>query len=1192
MYLKRLEIQGFKTFANRTVIEFPLGVTAIVGPNGSGKSNVTDAIRWVLGEQSFSALRCRRTEDLIYSGGGKRAAQGMAEVALTIDNTDRTLPLDFNEVTITRRSFRSGENEYFLNKNKVRLRDIQEATSPLASSYTLINQGLVDAALTLRPEERRSLFEDAASISLSVSKRAEAERRLKQTEDNLGRILDTLAEIEPRLKVLRRQAREAEQVHEIETALQQALLIAYRRQWQAAQSLVAQAEIAFAEAEKVLAHAQIGQAQAEQQLGALRQQRDQRQQLVEQQHQQLAQFEREWEAVEREWAVLTERQQALLIRRAEAHERQQSLEQERTQAQARAIELAEQAVQAQAALIAQRQALTTIEAGEQATIAARREADQALKQAQETALQATKTLNEAQQRAKLQQERWQALANELTTNQQQLAASQTRIQQAQTNLEQAQQLYQQAETEFNQAQTNEEAAQKSLLEARNLRREQEEAVAYARREADALHSRLDALRRTAAAGAGMFTGVRAALQWAEKQQQQFAVVASVIEVPAELETALEVALGARLQNIIVPNWEAAEAAIAELKRTDAGRATFLPLDTLRTPRPSRIPQAKGVLGLASELVNYAEAYERAVQHLLGRTIVVEDLATARRILAELDGAWTIVTLGGEQVGSSGAMTGGARTREAGTLRRERELRELPAQLETAQQQHAAHEQQLKQVIAAIGNAEKSVREAEQARRSNRTTMEKARDSLGQHQRGLQQIEQEQQWQQLRSNNVQQEQASLAEQLAASQTAIEQAQSYVAEYERLVAAAREQAETATAASRASEERVAAARAAIVSSDATLQAIQRAQRDQQQVIDALVRRSREDQQRQHELAEQLALAEAQSVIVAERRQQAQLQREAVYAEQAPLLERLNQANLALQHAELQERAASQAFVQAQTGLSRAESQLATANTRRDHVWERCAEENIDIERLDLIQTPEAEQAELSAQALNEHIDQLRNKLRRMGTINPLAPQEYAELGERNQFLTGQVSDIRQAADGLRELINELETAMNSRFAQTFSAVAEEFSLAFTRLFGGGTAQLILNDPNSSESGIDIIAQPPGKRRQPLSLLSGGERSLTAVALLVALLKVNPTPFCVMDEVDAALDEANVVRLREQLIEMSQQTQFVLVTHNRGTVEAASTLYGVTMNPDGASKVLSIRLDQLVDDGGAVRIVETAG
>ncbi|WP_110517078.1 chromosome segregation protein SMC [Herpetosiphon llansteffanensis] len=1192
MYLKRLEIQGFKTFANRTVIEFPLGVTAIVGPNGSGKSNVTDAIRWVLGEQSFSALRCRRTEDLIYSGGGKRAAQGMAEVALTIDNTDRTLPLDFNEVTIMRRSFRSGENEYFLNKNKVRLRDIQEATSPLASSYTLINQGLVDAALTLRPEERRSLFEDAASISLSVSKRAEAERRLKQTEENLGRILDTLAEIEPRLKVLRRQAREAEQVHEIETALQQALLVAYRRQWQAAQSLVAQAETTFAAAEQAVAQAQTAHSQSEHQLGELRQQRDAQQQVVEQQQQQLAQFEREWETIEREWAVLSERQQALITRRDEAHERQQTFEHEQNQAHARALELAEQAAQAQAALLAQRQALSTIEAGEQATIAARREAEQALKQAEAAALQASKALNEAEQRAKLQHERWQALANELAANQHKLAASQERIQQAQTQHEQAQSLYQQAELAFNQAQANEEAAQKSLLEARNLRREQEEAVAFARREADALHSRLDALRRTAAAGAGMFTGVRAALQWAEKQQRQFAVVASVIEVPAELETALEVALGARLQNIIVPQWDDAEAAIAELKRSDAGRATFLPLDSLRSPRPSRIPQAKGVLGMASELVNYAENYERAVQYLLGRTIVVEDLATARRILAELDGGWTIVTLGGEQVGSSGAMTGGAKTREAGTLRRERELRELPAQLANAQHQLASHEQSLKQAIDTIGAAEKAVREADHVRRTNRSAMEKARDSVAQRQRGLQQSEQEHQWQAQRSTNVQQEQTSLGEQIAASQAEIERHQSLVAEHERLVAAARDQAETAADASRASEERVAAARAAIVSSDATLQATQRAQRDQQQVIDGLVRRSRDDQQRQHELAEQLALTEAQSVVLAERRQQASAQREAANAEQAPLLAALNRINLALQQAEQHERAASQTFVQAQASLSRAESQVASANTRRDHVWERCAEENIDIEQLDLRQTAEFEQAELSAQALNEQIDQLRNKLRRMGTINPLAPQEYAELGERHQFLTEQVRDIRHAADGLRALINELETAMNSRFAQTFSAVAEEFSQAFTRLFGGGTAQLILNDPNSSESGIDIIAQPPGKRRQPLSLLSGGERSLTAVALLVALLKVNPTPFCVMDEVDAALDEANVVRLREQLLEMSQHTQFVLVTHNRGTVEAASTLYGVTMNPDGASKILSIRLDQLVDDGGAVRIVETVG
>ncbi|HEY1015409.1 MAG TPA: AAA family ATPase, partial [Herpetosiphonaceae bacterium] len=242
MYLKRLEIQGFKTFANRTVIEFPPGVTAVVGPNGSGKSNVVDCIRWVLGEQSFSALRCRRTEDLIYGGGGKRAPQGMAEVSLSIDNSDRLLAVDFNEVTIMRRSFRSGENEYYLNKSRVRLRDIQEAIAPLAQSYTIINQGLVDATLTLRPEERRGLFEDAAAISVSVAKKADAERRLRQTDENLSRLHDLLGEIEPRLRTLKRQAREAEQVQELEAGLREALEVHYRRQWRQSQAAVAQAE--------------------------------------------------------------------------------------------------------------------------------------------------------------------------------------------------------------------------------------------------------------------------------------------------------------------------------------------------------------------------------------------------------------------------------------------------------------------------------------------------------------------------------------------------------------------------------------------------------------------------------------------------------------------------------------------------------------------------------------------------------------------------------------------------------------------------------------------------------------------------------------------------------------------------------------------------------------------------------------
>lgn len=1177
MYLKRLEIQGFKTFPQRTVIEFPTGVTAVVGPNGSGKSNITDAIRWVLGEQSFSALRCRRTDDLIYSGGGKKVAVGMAEVSLTIDNTDRTLPLDFNEVTIMRRSFRSGENDYFLNKSKVRLRDVQEATAPFASSYTLINQGLVDAALTLRPEERRGLFEDAAAISLSVTKRAEAERRLKHTEENLSRVQDLIADIEPRLKILKRQAREAEQVQEVEKALHEALIMLAHLQWHGLQIQLDHAHQQAMQASSHVASAQTEHAQQSAMLDHARQQRTTLQHELDHATATLQEQTRLLEASEREWAIVRERIVALEKRTSETHEQIISVQHEHAIAEQRRAELSANRDQAQTAFDYAQNELREIEQHEHSTLAARTTAEQALEQARERAFAAASAVSEARNRERQLSERIVTLQREHSENQRDLSDVATRRDQAQTALEMANAQRDAAEQALQQAQNDEETAQRTLVALRQQRRDAEEAVTIARREVDNLHSRFEALRRIVADGAGLFTGVKAALQWAENQHD-FALVASIIDVPAELETALEVALGARLQNVITPTWDSAEAAINHLKRSDAGRATFLPLDSLRVQRGSQSPKGAGVLGVASDLIRFPERYERAIQHLLGRTLVVEDLATARRVLREIEGNWTIVTLGGEQVNSSGAMTGGAKTREAGTLRRERELRELPIQLDQARSTLTQREHELQTTIADGANAEKRVRETDQARRQARQASEQARDMAAKRQREYERAAQDVNWHQLRTDNAHQEQQNLLAQRDQHQQRIAELETIAAQADAELQLARDAAIAATAASRASDERLAHARAAITSSEIVLKTALETERTHVNSLQRLIANTQQLEQRLTELDQH------QHDLHLERDQheheRAMLQQAVADAHRThvPLAEQLSAINQTITHAETAERTATQRLLALQRDADTAHNVVTQLETRRDQLWERAAEDNLDIEQIAAQPLPDdvPDQATLQQQA-----EQLRAKVRRMGVINPLAPQEYAETQERHTFLTTQVDDIRRAADGLRHLINELETAMNARFAATFEAVAEEFSHAFSRLFGGGTAQLVLNDPDSDQGGIEIIAQPPGKRRQALSLLSGGERSLTAVALLVALLKVNPTPFCVMDEVDAALDEANVIRLRELLLEMSERTQFVLVTHNRGTVEIADTLYGVTMDTNGASKVLSLRLSDLVED-----------
>ena len=1172
MHLRRLEIFGFKTFATRTVIEFPAGITAIVGPNGSGKSNVTDAIRWVLGEQSFSALRCRRTEDLIFSGGAKRAPLGLAEVALTIDNSDRTLALPFDEVTLMRRSHRSGENEYFINKSKVRLRDIHEAVAPLGQSYTLVNQGMVDAALSLRPDERRSLFEDAAEISVSVSRRADAERRLRQTEDNLSRLYDVVAEIEPRLRTLKRQAREAEQVHDLEDQLNAALHTQFLFQWHAANRRVAQVQEELAQARIALADDHQTQTQLQQELAAAQHQLEQAIRTLEQHSQVATSLEQERATAAREQAVLSERLQAHQLRRTETAQRLQALQTDHMQADAEYVQLAERMVQTQQQVATAQHALAKLQADEQSLPDTRQQAQDATEQAREQAFQAANAVHTAQHDYTQTHNRVQAAAQEYETLQTEIVALHTQATTQQTAHAAALEALTVADQHIQTAQHQQQHLREEIDQARQQRQTIEAALLEARRASDATQSRLEALRRTVASGAGLFAGVQAALAWAETQQRSdFAVVSSIIEVPAALETALEVALGGRLQNIVVERWEDAEAAIAQLKRTNAGRATFLPLDTLRSSEPSAPPQEPGVIGVASTLINYQPRFERAVHYLLGRILVVEDLATARRVLRH-GGNWSIVTVEGEQVSSAGAMSGGGTVRERGTLRRERELRELPQTLEQHQQQLAEHEQALHSWTTTITRLETTLLDNEQQRQRLRQKREQAQDQLAQLTRGLERLEQEREWHLGRSAALLQEHEQLEAALTEQAIILQAAQTHAAAMQHALEQARTAAEQAQQAAQASEERLLAARTTLAHAQATLNS-------DQHVLRTLTTQREQRAQQQRTLEQQASQFEADYATL-----QAQLEQAIQNAEHhqalsdqhgatlQPLLQKRSTATQHVQELEQRQRKWATTLLEAQATVGRAETSLAQALARREQIWERCAEEGIDIEALaQAFPAP----AEPSPQLL-EQIEQLRQRLKRMGTINPLAPQEYAELNERHQFMETQIADVEQAAQHLRELIVELEQAMNARFDQTFQAVAEAFQHTFTRLFGGGEAQLLLDE---ATQGIEIIAQPPGKRRQQLSLLSGGERSLTAVALLMALLQVNPTPFCVMDEVDAALDEANVIRFREMLQELSTQTQFIIVTHNRGTVEVAATLYGVTMQPDGASQVLSLRMDDFI-------------
>jgi chromosome segregation protein len=1205
-YLKQLQLHGYKTFAARTDFVFDADITAIVGPNGSGKSNLVDALRWVLGEQSYSALRGKRTEDMIFSGSEQRARLGMAHVSLTFDNSAGWLPMDFTEVEIGRRAYRSGENEYFLNGNRVRLRDITEllGNSGLSErTYSIIGQGLIDQALSLRPEERRRLFEEAAGITVHQARRDQAGQKLAETRANLTRAQDIISELTPRLRYLKGQARRAGEYQQLKADLAAHLRIWYSYKLRQGLEALATAKDRAAD----LARAATGQADT---LNALLAQitsrREERTRLRDQLgewHRTSSQLHRQAETVQRELAVRSEQARLwgeqgvelareldyLRVALEDGAERLRLVEAELAAAQA--------AHQVQAAnVVAAQEALAAGERARQAQAGRVGQAQEALLASQtQLAELRSRLAGFGERRLELaraeaeQTQATEAVAAQLKEREAQVAAVESQAETAAAEL-----------TQVEQARQTQAAG---LTAAQEAERRIGEQLSAAQRGLARLQDRLEMLRRLRDEGEGLSAGARAIIAATRPPSGPplrgggtggvgvsgvVGALGELIEVPPELEHAIEAALTGRLQDIVVRRWTDAEAAVAFLKQNQAGRATFLPLDSLRPPRAVETPHMAGVLGLATDLVKFDPAIRPAVELALNTMIVVKDLPTARKLLSR-DGRATLVTLEGEIVRPGGSVTGGSETksRDSGLLARSRSLRELPPQIETAAAQVRESEAQLVQAR----RAQETARAALNALRIRRDEIAARRDRLNGEanrwglacERGRQAVA----WHEERRKQIAIESGGLAGREAETKTALAAQADQVARREAELAAARrgllELATDALVADLARARAEAAARA-----------------DQLQNYAARVTelRSRQ-QQREAELATKTArlatlkaqAAEAETATAQHSAASEGLMQTiaALDAAIAPAEARLAELEREARDAEAQERGLREQLRLAQMRQSQADLALQRAQDELAHLRREIEkelglvilegeEQTSDQPPLPLngMVTRLASVSELPA-GLENDIRNLRGQISRLGAVNLDALAEYNEVEARHNFLTSQAADLEKAIASLEEVIAELERVMEREFLATFKAVAAQFREEFTALFGGGMAKLALTDPdNPSTSGVDIIARLPGKREQGLALLSGGERALTAAALIFSILKVRPTPFCVLDEVDAALDEANIGRFRDALKTLSAQTQFILITHNRGTVEVADTIYGVSMGADNTSQVLSLKLN----------------
>jgi chromosome segregation protein len=1217
MYLKRLELLGFKSFAKRTVFEFGPGVTAVVGPNGAGKTNVAEALRWVLGEQGGRHLRAKKLEDVIFAGSSQRAPLGMAEVSITLDNGDGWLPVDFQEVVVARRAYRDGESEYLINRSRVRLKDVVDLflrAQVGQNSYAFMGQGLVESVLSLRPEERRSLVEEAADVRRHRLRLEEAHSKLGATHENLERVRLLVSELGPRLSQLERQAERASTHTRLTQELAQSLREWYEHQWREAQELLAAARAVCDQRQEEFQVASGQVTACEDGLHALESALEERRRDIAAREDALSALTVRQQRLEQSISIDTERCALLESRRGELAAELAEVQEERDRLASESEAAAQRLQELEAELTEARARLATCESeaeGAERDLAAARERALA---AEGRAVRAAAAAQEAKgrldrlragavpRRSDEREARRRALLAELT-------ALGERYRQARSEERGAAMEVETMAGEVEALRGRQEEEQRAVVTAQERLR----AIAVRREQLDA---RLSALKAAQEQRAGFDAAIRAILtaggllepeEGSEREvtlEGIVGVVGRLLRVPPGLERAIEAALAENIQAVVAEHHLDALAALDMLSQREVGRATIYPLDTLREVHPLSLLKEKGILGVASQLVRCDRSYRPLIDTLLGRVIVVEDLNLAQRVLKR--GLGSVVTLDGVLLRPVGSLSGGSSARAQEVLTLGRDLHEIPEELANLEASRQDLESQVDAATASRSEAEEALaersrrqHEAEARRAAAQGTMTEVRGELGA-------LRGEARW---LHEDARREQALLA----------------AAERERLEAEKEKERLTAEAAAAASElERAREAAEAAANSHRSLaEAAAQAAQDVSLLTgqqEALARGRQADDGALRRLEGQLEARRTQTTrseeeysAVQERLAQAQEQRDAAAQELLSLQQDLEPARQERAQLESRERSLRTELASGQQRLLAAERALLEAESEVRLRVEELDALRQSIEAEGLVPTDSGEVVVAGADdgsvpawltsrenggsegplppirggsqtdpvRLKERIAELRGQLRSLGPVNAQAQADYSESKERHDFLRGQMDDLHEAEKSLREAISELEGLIKKRFHSTFKQVNKEFQRYFATFFGGGSAELELTRPQDhGGAGVEIVAQPPGKRVGSLAMLSGGERALTAVALLFALLQTHPSPFCVLDEVDAMLDESNVGRFVDALRRLAERTQFIIITHNRRTIQVADAIYGIAMGGDSTSGVLSLRLTDVAN------------
>ena len=1182
MYLKRLELQGFKSFADKTILEFMPGITSVIGPNGSGKSNISDAIRWVLGEQSMKSLRGSKSMDIIFAGTQNRKSLGFAEASLVFDNTDGTLPIEYTEVIVTRKIYRSGETGYFINKTPCRLKDVLELfmdTGIGKDGYSIIGQGKIDEILSNKSEDRRHIFEEAAGIVKYRTRKEESEKKLEHTKLNLLRINDILTEIETNIEPLKTQSEKAkkylnlrEELKSIEIGLFLYNIQKYKK-----------------DLEDIVKEDEIYQTQCKDEEGRL----ERIKQLKEELKTQIDEITNQIENIsnlgfesQKEIEMLNSDINVANTRINNNKENKIRYEKEIEELQVRIQELQEEVKQKEEKKDNLKQN--------------REKFAKELEEKEKELAEITKNLSQKELEIEAQKQQveqntdrkydLQAQNNTQDANYENDEKRQKQIKQEVTTqiseLDSTRLKKEEIAKDFYDIDSKRNKVLKELEEMNTQKEQANEKIKNYDTQINTLtnemrmkESRLRFLIETEREKEGYIKSVKSLLKDCENIKElgkgMHGVLANNIEVPEEYQTAIEMCLGASLQNIVTDTEEDAKKLVEHLRKNNLGRASFLPITAVKGKKLDKIKgHEKGYIGIASDLIKYDKKYEQIILNLLGRTVIVDNMDTAVKVAKQNAYTFRIITLEGDVINPSGAITGGSVAKKTVNIlgrgkeieKLEKQVNELKQKIENIEKQKQDYIDSIENTLEIVVGLEKELQEMEITYATQKQRLESIEENIDRIEKRIAKLKEEEQFLEKDKQEIQKKKQEIEEEIKNINTNTEELTKIITEYAELNKDTQKQVDDLNFDITNLKISVSSFDESEASMEEIKERIQTEIENTSKNIENKTRQIEEIKQDNFNLEKSIEETKEKIEQVKQDVESSSSKIEQLKQDRIDKNDKLKK----------QEEEISNKF----NIIEDLKAQIVKIEVRKTKLEE-------DIQN---IINKMWEEYELTPNAITDYqkpenitltqkkVNGLRKEIKELGSVNIDSIEEYKNLKERYDFMCEQRVDLEDTMNKLRKIITDMTTIMKEQFKEQFELINKNFAEVFKELFGGGNANLTLTDEeNILECGIEITVQPPGKKLQNMMLLSGGEKAFTAIALLFAILKINPAPFCVLDEIEAALDDVNVYRYAEYLKKFTKQTQFLVITHRKGTMEAADTVYGITMEESGISKLLSMKMKQ---------------